>query len=168
MAKKGTVVMEHNRIAHTIQRFAHRIVEDHHKEKKIVLLGVRDNGYLIAERILSHLSAISSIEVELVGVELNKLDPLKREMVFDTDAAVMKGRNVMLIDDVLNSGRTLVHTLSEVLRHRAKQVNTFVLVDRIHRSFPVKADHVGMSLSTTLQERVEVNFSGKEDYAYLI
>lgn len=167
MEPKGTVVMEHERIGYTIRRFAQRIKEEYYKEKMIVILGVKDNGLIIAHRIVDHLSAIDGPAVSLMSVSLDKMAPLDSPMHFEGDVKKMKGRTVILVDDVLNSGRTLVHTLGEVLQYGATKVSTYVLVDRIHRSFPVKADHVGMSLSTTVQERVEVDLRAEGDYAYL-
>ena len=84
------------------------------------------------------------------------------------EIASLAGKNVILVDDVLNSGKTLVHALRWVLSDDVASVKTVVLVDRIHRSYPVKADFVGMTLSTTLQERVEVEMGADEDYAYLV
>ncbi len=167
MAKDKIVVLEDEQIGHIVKRFAHRIVEDHHKEKKIILVGILDNGYELAKRIQGHLEKISSSATELMSIELDKSEPLKTDVNFSGQPSDMKGKVVILVDDVLNSGRTLVHALAEILKYDARVVNTFVLVDRIHRDFPVKADHVGMTLSTTIQERVEVKFGSKEVYAYL-
>jgi len=168
MAKKGTVILEHEQIALITKRFAHRLHEDHHAEKEIFLVGILDNGFVLAKRIAKHLEEVSKLKVHLMSISLDKARAYSESAELSNDPKLMSDKVVILIDDVLNSGRTLVHALGKILSYDARLVKTIVLVDRIHRSFPVKADHVGMSLSTTLQERVEVNFATKENYAYLI
>ncbi|NNK80189.1 MAG: phosphoribosyltransferase, partial [Flavobacteriales bacterium] len=97
----------------------------------------------------------------------DKGSPLDRPVKLSVSTESLNKNVVILIDDVLNSGKTMMHAVRSILEAKVKSISTVVLVDRIHRRFPIRADIVGMTLSTTLQERVELEL-GKKDYAYLI
>jgi pyrimidine operon attenuation protein/uracil phosphoribosyltransferase len=165
--KKGTLVLEHERISAIIERLAHQIVENHSDSKEIILVGISGRGVDLRDRISKILKTISSQTIKTVELKVNKTSPLTEEVVTDLPLKEMKGKVVILIDDVLNSGKTLVYAMTHLLKADVKKLKTVVLVDRIHRNYPIKADYVGLSLSTTIQERVEVEF-GEEDYAYLV
>ncbi len=168
MTDKGqTIVLDHQHIALIIERFAHEIYEQHHAMKELVLIGIEGRGYDVAGRIQKHLAKISKQKLQLHKIALDKISPGASEIFCSVNHGDLEGKTVILIDDVLNSGKTLVHALKHLLDAELKNVTTVVLVDRIHRDFPIRADIVGMTLSTTLQERVEVQL-GKEDFAYLI
>lgn len=162
-----TIVLNHQRIALIIERMAHELYEQHHARPALVLMGVEGRGHTVAQRILGHLSKISDQELSLQKVSLDKLDPTTHPVQLSCEREALSEQTVILVDDVLNSGKTLVHALSYILQVPVHSVTTVVLVDRIHRRFPVRADIVGMTLSTTIQERVEVEL-GEEDFAYLV
>jgi pyrimidine operon attenuation protein/uracil phosphoribosyltransferase len=165
--KKGTLVLEHERIAAIIERLAHQILENHSECKELILVGISGQGVAMRDRITNILTSISTQSIKTVELKVNKTSPLTDEVVTDLPLKDMKGKVVILIDDVLNSGKTLVYAMTHLLKADVKILRTVVLVDRIHRNYPIKADYVGLSLSTTIQERVEVEF-GEEDYAYLV
>lgn len=170
MAKrKGTLVLEHDRITLIIERFAHQILEHHPDAKELVLLGIHGHGAEMASRINGYLSQLSpNLDIHCGVIQVEKESPLSSPPSCDMDVESLVGKHVILVDDVLNSGKTLVHALRWVLSVDVSSVKTIILVDRIHRRYPVKADFVGMTLSTTLQERVEVEMGAEEDYAYLV
>lgn len=146
---------------------AHELYENHHDKKELILIGIEGRGYTVGGRILKHLEKISKQRLSLEKLVVDKADPTAVPITLSRDLDELSGKTVILIDDVLNSGKTLVHALRHILGTALHSVTTIVLVDRIHRRFPVRADIVGMTLSTTLQERVEVRL-GKKDYAYLV
>ena len=160
-------MLDHERIALIIERFAHQIYEKHHKAKDLVIIGIERRGYEVASRIKKHLNKISSQSIALESITLDKVNPLKGDIELSTESKNLEAKTIVLVDDVLNSGKTLIYAVQFVLNAKVKSISTVVLVDRIHRDFPIKADIVGMTLSTTLQERVEVEL-GKKDYAYLV
>ena len=166
-ASSATIVLDHQQIALITERMAHELYEIHHDKKELILIGIDGRGYTVAGRILKHLEKISKQRLSLEKVVVDKVDPTAVPVTLSRDMNELSGKTVILIDDVLNSGKTLVHALRHILGAALHSVTTVVLVDRIHRRFPVRADIVGMTLSTTLQERVEVNL-GKKDYAYLV
>ena len=166
-SKKGTLVLEHERISTIIERLAHQILQNNSESKELVLVGISGRGVAMRTRIASLLRKISSQKITEVELHVNKTEPLSEEVSTDLPLSQMKGKVVILIDDVLNSGKTLVYAMMHILKADVLRLRTVVLVDRIHRNYPIKADYVGLSLSTTIQERVEVEF-GEEDYAYLV
>jgi len=165
--KKGTLVLGHDRIQTIIERLAHQILENHAESKELILIGISGRGIDLRDRISDILAGIGKVKLQKGEIQLNKLEPLKMDILMDLELSALKDKEIVLIDDVLNSGKTLVHCMAHLLKADVKSIRTVVLVDRIHRNFPIKADYVGMSLSTTIQERVEVEL-GKEDYAYLV
>lgn len=163
-----TIIMGHERMKLTIERFAHQILEHFDGEKELVLIGIKDRGLSIAEQIARHLARISDIDITQGEMSMDKSAALSQQADSSLTLESLVGKHVVLVDDVLNSGKTLVQALRLILSVDVLSCKTIVLVDRIHRRFPVRADFVGMTLSTTLQERVEVEMDGKEHYAYLV
>jgi pyrimidine operon attenuation protein/uracil phosphoribosyltransferase len=139
---------------------AFEIYENHYTEKELILAGIADNGYRLAELLYDRLQRISDMKVKLVPVYVNKQNPLESEPTVDLKRADVEDKVVILVDDVLNSGKTLIYGIKYFLKVRLKALRTVALVDRDHKRFPVKADYVGLHLSTTLQEHVRVDLEG--------
>ena len=116
-------------------------------------MGIQGNGYWLAQQLVAKLNAISDIKIELMELALDKSDPKPADMQIDLPS----GAHVALVDDVLNSGRTLLWAVIKLMEFHPQQLSTTVLVDRSHKRYPVKADIKGLSLSTTLQETVKLN-----------
>jgi len=167
MEKKKVTVLDHLRIKRIIERFTHQIIEDFYHEKSIVLIGISGRGVVLAKRIFTLLSEHSKMKVSLATLSLDKDNPYNRIPELSISESLLNNQVVLLIDDVLNSGQTLMHSICHVIKSKVKQVSTVVLVDRIHRKFPVRADYVGLTLSTNLQEHVSVEFNSRNDWAYL-
>lgn len=155
-----TLVLTQEQIEQKLQRMAWEIYENNHQEKTLVIAGIAKRGYVLAERIKTILEGISPIQVTLLKVELNKDNP------FSEDIKVTEGNFdnavVVLVDDVLKSGKTLMHGAQHFLQTPLKKLMTAVLIDRNYKRFPITADVVGLSLSTTLQEHVSVELEKKE------
>lgn len=159
------LILDSKQIAQKIARMAHHIYEIHYKEKNIIIVGVRDRGFEVARRIADQLRSISELEVELYSISLDKDKP-QNEVNFEGDVKNLKGNVVVLVDDVLNSGRTLIYAAKYLLDAYPRILATATLVDRIHRRFPIRADYVGLTLSTNLREHIAVEL-GKKDAVYL-
>lgn len=166
MSTERTVVVDHDRLQRKLTRIAHQLHEEHHAEKGIVLIGIAPRGNQLAERLAQLLKVISPLAVEVMEVTLDKNDPMNKPFHLSGDEGKLKNATVVLVDDVLESGRTLMHAAAHLVKHPLKRLNTVVLVDRRHRTFPIRADIVGLTLSTTLQERIQVEL-GKKDGVYL-
>ena len=140
-------------IAHKVQRLAWELYDRHSKAEQLYVVGIQGNGYWLAEQLVAKLNAISDIKIELMELALDKSDPKPADMQIDLPS----GAHVALVDDVLNSGRTLLWAVIKLMEFHPQQLSTTVLVDRSHKRYPVKADIKGLSLSTTLQETVKLN-----------
>jgi pyrimidine operon attenuation protein/uracil phosphoribosyltransferase len=159
-------ILDHDEIKLKLSRLAWQIAEEHLETGRIVLMGVRDRGSRVAELIYEKLKEISESEVVLAHVSIDKDHPLESqpEMMY---TELIKGSAVVIVDDVLNSGITLAGVLAEVLRHIPRSVKVAVLANRDHKSFPIKADFVGISLATTLSEHIAFVEENKQMAIYL-
>jgi pyrimidine operon attenuation protein/uracil phosphoribosyltransferase len=145
-----------------IARLAFEIFENNYQEQHIVLAGIYDKGYLLSALLATELERIKpALQIQKLKVSLDKLAPTQSTIDLDADLGLLKNKTIVLIDDVLNSGRTLAYSLKPFLSIEVKKIQVAVLVDRGHRSFPISADFIGYSLSTTLKEHIDVLFDTK-------
>lgn len=164
MSTSQTLVLNAHQMEQKLHRMAWEIYEQNHQEKDIIIAGIAKRGYVLAERISDILKNISPINIELVKVVLDKDNPLNKEINVSTDN--FDNKVVVLVDDVLKSGKTLMYGAQHFMQAPVKKLMTAVLIDRNYKRFPVKADVVGLSLSTTMQEHVSVKL-GKKEAVYL-
>jgi pyrimidine operon attenuation protein/uracil phosphoribosyltransferase len=169
MPNSKTLILNSRQIQQRIDRLAYQIYENNYQEEEIVIAGIVKNGYELAKRISKKLMEISPIKVKLAEISLNKKDPLAEKVKVNLPANELKNKVVVVVDDVLNSGRTMIYSITPFLKYSVKRLITVVLVDRDHHSYPVRADFVGISLATTMQEHITVELNGdKKDAAYLL
>ncbi|MFT4753468.1 MAG: pyrimidine operon attenuation protein/uracil phosphoribosyltransferase [Salibacteraceae bacterium] len=161
-----TVILDHKQVSQKITRIAHEIIENNFVEKSLVIMGIKSEGFVLAERLVKILTQISDMDIVLHEVSIDKKKPLSSGLVSSIEENELNNKAVILVDDVLNSGKTLVYATKFLLDHKIKRLQTVCLVDRKHRKFPIRADFVGLTLSTTLQEHITVEF-GKYDCVYL-
>jgi pyrimidine operon attenuation protein/uracil phosphoribosyltransferase len=161
------IILNNQEIDHKIKRIAYQIFETFADEKEIILAGISNNGYTLAIKISSVLSTISDLKVTLCEVKIDKKNPFN-PIVTSITKEHYKNKNIILVDDVLNSGSTLIYGVKHFLEVPTKKFKTVVLVDRNHKKFPVKADFKGISLSTSSKEHVHVVFEENNNYAYLV
>ncbi len=166
MTSSRTLVLDHARILQKLHRIAYQIYEFNHIEKEVVLVAIENKGLLLANRITPILREVADFKITLMSVKLDKKNPLLTPTLSES-GEILEGKAVVLIDDVLNSGRTLIYAAKHILNFNIKKLNTVVLVDRLHRKFPIKADFVGLTLSTTLQAHINVVFEEGNDTVYL-
>ena len=146
-----------------IKRIAHEIYENNFREKEIVFIGTHEMGYTFAEMLKKEFDAIADIKSSLVKISLDKTAPLQSEIVLDVPIENLAKKVLILTDDVLNTGRTLAYSLKPFLNIEVKKLQTAVVVDRGHTTFPISANYVGYSLSTTLQEHIDVILDNKKE-----
>lgn len=146
---------------------AHEIHENNYMEKELTLVGVVGRGSEVAARLGKLLSSISDLTVFVEKIELDKEKPLNSEVTFSGELKSLKGKSVVLVDDVLNSGRTLIYAAKFLLDAEPKKLATAALVDRFHRKFPIRADFVGLTLSTNLKEHISVEMMKGKEAVYL-
>lgn len=162
-------ILDSVQINQKLNRLAYEVYENNFSEKEILIVGIEGNGYKIAERLFIILQSISKTKLQLGNIKIDKDKPWNGEPKIDFKESAFINKTVVLVDDVLNSGKTLMYAVKLFLDKPVKKINTVVLVDRSHSRFPVKADYVGLSLSTTLQEHIEADFSKKNKEAvYLL
>ena len=160
------VILNKQQIEYKIRRIAYQIYETFEDETEVVLAGIARNGFVFAKMIATELESISDIKTILCEVTVNKQQPLEPVRTSLT-AAEYTNKSLVLIDDVLNSGTTLIYGVKHFLEVPLKKFKTAVLVDRNHKQYPVKADFKGLSLSTSMLEHIQVVLEGEEPYASL-
>ncbi len=160
------IILTNQEIQHKIKRIAYQIYETFVDEQQIVIAGIASNGYVFATKIAAELEKIAPIKVILCEVVLNKQNP-NLPITTSVPSEVYQNNGLVLVDDVLNSGTTLIYGVKHFLEVPIKKFKTAVLIDRNHKKYPVKVDFKGISLSTSSLEHVSVVFEGNEGYAYL-
>ncbi|WP_066225271.1 phosphoribosyltransferase family protein [Formosa haliotis] len=166
METTKNIILTHDEINHKIKRIAYQIYESNVYESEVILAGIDSNGYVLAKKLKSVLSKISPIKPILCKVKIDKKNP-RNEIKTSLKVEDYENKSIVLIDDVLNSGTALIYGVRFFLDVPLKQFKTAVLVNRNHKKYPVKADFKGISLSTSLNEHVTVNFENDVFEAYL-
>lgn len=140
-----------------LRRMALEIIENNLDEPELILVGIRENGSVVARTIQRMIAEIADIKTELISISLDKRLPkdITLSQTFDFNNKV-----IIIIDDVANSGKTLLYALKPFLDFHPKKIQSLVLVERSHNSFPVHSDYVGLSIATTLQEHIYVEVDG--------
>lgn len=165
MATEKKYILSKEVVEKKLRRMAFEILENNIDEKQIILAGIRESGSVVAKVIQQMLGEISSIKTELITITLDKKEPTDVSLSRSID---FNGKVIILIDDVSNSGKTLLYALKPFIISHPKKIQTLVLVERTHTSFPVRPDYVGLSIATTLQEHIFVEVKGdKIEGAYL-
>lgn len=157
---KKTIILDNKQITHRIRRIAYQIYESNINEKEVILAGINGNGYILAKKISDKLQEISTLKVILCEVKINKKQP-RETITTSISISEYKNRSLVLIDDVLHTGTTLIYGVKHFLDVPLTQFKTVVLVDRNHKKYPIKADFKGISLSTSLNENVIVEFKNE-------
>ena len=166
MTVSDNIILDNIEVEQKIRRIAFQIYESNSNEKEIIIAGIVDNGYLFAEKIHKILSEISSLKVELCKVLIDKKNPINA-ITTSLTKDEYKNKSLVLVDDVLNSGTTLIYAVKHFLEVPLKRFKTAVLVNRNHKKYPVKADFKGISLSTSIKEHVVVEFNKNKTLVYL-
>ena len=160
------IILNNHQIEQKIDRMAYQILEDNMDVSEIVFVGIANRGVEVAKKLKEAFETISTIPVKLVALKIDKTNTQETfSKQYDLD---LSGKEtVILIDDVLNTGETLMYAAYIILKAGVEKLRTAVLVDRRHRKFPIKADFAGLTLSTTLEDHIEVENEGNQLIAYL-
>ena len=158
-----TLVLTEDQIRKKISRMAYEIYENNFGEKALVLAGIEGQGYTLAQLLQKELQTISSIVCTVVKISINKSQPETSEVLLDVPIKELSKKNIVLVDDVLNTGRILTYGMKPFLSMIVKKIEVAVLVNRSHSLFPVLPKYTGYELSTTLSDHIEVVL--KKDFA---
>lgn len=161
-------ILHKEQIAIKLVRIAYQILEANGTEQELFLLGIRETGTIIADRIKQEIVRLApDVQVNIIHVTINKQNPLAAEVQYSVPVEILQGKTIIITDDVGNTGKTLFYALQPLLHIIPKKVQIAVLIDRQHKCFPVHADFVGMSLATTIQEHIEVVLQQDDESVYL-
>jgi pyrimidine operon attenuation protein/uracil phosphoribosyltransferase len=164
-------ILDDRQIRQKIKRLAIEIIERNFGEPEIILAGLNNNGYGFAELLLKEILPWlpQDMKATITRIKLNPANPVEYEPYVELPESELRGKNIIIVDDVANTGRTIFYAVQPLLKVVPKKVEVAVLVDRKHKSFPIKADYVGLSLYTTLKDNIDVRISGVEEMAvYLV
>lgn len=169
MDNSKTLLLNKSQIQAKLNRMVHEIHELCYDEKEIIFCGIAPgNGNKIAKRIAEQLIANSNITPIISTIEINKEDPLSSPIQLDLDAAQYEGKTIVIIDDVSNSGKTLMYAVKHFMDKHIKSILPLVLVDRDHSRYPVKTRFVGLTVSTTTHDHIHVEMNDNEEAVYLV
>jgi pyrimidine operon attenuation protein / uracil phosphoribosyltransferase len=149
-------ILNDRKIRQKIRRLAYEILENNYEEAEIILAGINNNGMSFARLLFDQLSSITKQQLTLTHILLNPANPLESEVRIDLPAPSLQGKVIIVVDDVANTGRTIFYACKPLLETLPKKIEVAVMVDRTHKSFPVKVDYFGLSLATTLLENIDV------------
>ncbi len=160
-------ILDIKRVNQKLNRLAWQVYEQNSAEKKIIVVGIASRGLILAKQLVKTIEEISDIETTIGYLELDKVNPYNKEVSVDLSPDEYLGKVVILCDDVLNSGKTLMYAAKHFLTTPLTKLSTLVLVDRNHNRYPIKADYVGLSLATTLKEYINIELKGANKGVYL-
>ena len=164
---KKTKILDIKEINQKLKRLAWQGYEKNSSEKEIIVVGISERGLILAKELASLIQQISKIKTKIAHLELDKDNPYDKKVVLNLVEKEYTDKVVIIVDDVLNSGKTLMYAAKHFLTTPLVKLAIMVLVDRNHNRYPIKADYVGLSLATTLQEYINVKLKGADKGVYL-
>ena len=160
-------ILNERQIQQKIKRLAIQVIENNHLESELILIGINNTGMRFAEMLRTRLVKISAKQFPLINLKINPRNPLDPPIQLEISKEELSGKTILLVDDVANSGRTLFYACKPIMEVLPKKLETIVLVDRTHKSFPVSVNYFGVSLATTLRENITVKLSDTEQAVFL-
>ncbi len=159
-------VLTRQEIEHKIRRIAYEIYENNHLEKQIYLAGI-PSGYKLAALIVKELKKICPIDIVLLQIEIRKIKGKGESVLVNCEPSELKGKVLILVDDVLHTGRTFLQSLRPFLDVKVKKIETVALINRSHKLFPISVNYTGYELATTLNDHIEVVLDSDRFGVYL-
>ena len=159
-------ILDQDKINKIVKRLAYQILESNLNSSEIILIGIYENGYNLAIVIFKELILITKINTELYFAKVNKKSPLDN-IVFECEKEYLRNKSIVLIDDVLNTGKTLISCVKSLLDNELSSFKTVVLIDRNHKKFPIKVDYKGISISTSIADHIELVFEKNNTHALI-
>lgn len=167
MIAERSLILDAQQIRQKIRRMAFEIYEHNVDSKSLVLAGIEGHGYTLASLLAEQLQSISPIIVKLVRVSIDKTAPQQSEISLDCDLKDIRKKSIVLVDDVLNTGRTFAYGMKPFLNTEVRKIEVAVLVNRSHTLFPIYPQYTGYDLATTLKDHVEVRLEKNDTAVYL-
>lgn len=167
------LILNAHQVKQKIKRIAFEIYERNFEEKELIVAGIVDRGYQLAAKICDELDSISHFtyqdqSLKLMRISLEKFTAKLDEVhIEDVGSSALENKCIVVVDDVLNTGRTLAYSVQPFLYHKIKKLEIAVLVNRSHIQFPVSASYTGYELATTLQEHIRVILEPEQEAVYL-
>ncbi len=160
------IILNDKQIRQKVKRLAYEIIEQNLQERDVWLLGINNNGLAFANILADELSGTNETKTRfhLGSIRLNPAAPLEIEIKIDVPAHELNAKPAIIIDDVANTGRTIFYALKPFMNILASRIQTAVLIDRQHKSFPISINFVGLSLATTIEDHIKVRLNDKEKY----
>lgn len=161
-----TQILSDAQVKQILKRLAYQVYESNFNEKELVIAGIEGRGEQVAAMLCAELAEIGKLKISTTSVVMDKSNPAGNQIVLNNQVNVTN-KVVVVVDDVLNTGKTLMYALIPLVKDKAKKIQTLVLVDRNHKLFPIAANYIGTALSTTLQEHIEVTIARNKVNVYL-
>ncbi len=160
-------ILNNRQINQKVIRLAYEIIEHNSQEKKIFLAGINNNGYAFAKLLLAQIQSVPGcpLTADLIQIHLDPAKPTLSEITIDVPPGTLKNKNVIVVDDVANTGRTIFYAFTPFMSLLLKKLQVAVLVDRKHKNFPINVDYVGLTLATTIEDHIQVNLTQKDTYS---
>ena len=146
-------ILDSAAVKRKLKRMALEVAEQNADEVELIIAAINGNGEIVAKKLEQELHHISPFYLRVATIILNKKDPVVVSIDPLTD---FENKVVLIVDDVANSGKTLMYALKPFLSNHPKKIQTLVLVERSHKLFPIQTDYSGLSITTTLQEHISV------------
>jgi pyrimidine operon attenuation protein / uracil phosphoribosyltransferase len=161
-------ILDRAQILQKIKRLAIEILENNFEEKTIVLAGINNNGTGFAKLLVKELKKITEIKILVITIRLNPAAPLSSQIEVNAPVESLKGKAIILVDDVANTGRTIFYACKPILDIIPKKLEVAVLVDRKHKTFPIYPKYVGVSVATTLKEDIDLQILNTEEWGVFL
>jgi pyrimidine operon attenuation protein/uracil phosphoribosyltransferase len=167
MSQSSDIILNHKQISHKLTRLAWQVYENNMDEAVIWIAGIDKRGMYIAKIIANELAKISEQKIQIMQIEL---DPASLEPSYHSSDSMDNLHNevIILVDDVLNTGKTLMMAMMPLVSKKVRKIQVAVLASRSHRMYPIRADFVGISMATTLQEHLNFDNSNEADLKLIL
>lgn len=168
MNQSSTVILTHNQITNKLKRLAWQIFENNMDEERLWIAGIDERGQFIAQQIINELHQINSdLPLSRLDIRMDR-NTFEPQFITDDDFEDLENAAIVIVDDVLNSGKTIVSSFLPLLSRKVKRVEVAVLASRSHRLYPIKADYVGISMATTLLEHLHFDNSDPQNLKLIL
>ncbi len=161
-------ILDTRKISQKVNRLAIEILENNYNESGIILAGINNNGNRFADLLEAGIAKRSPIKITRATIQLSPAAPLSTPITIDLPTTQIRNKVIIIVDDVANTGRTIFYAFKPLMEVLPKRIEVAVLVDRKHKSFPIKVDYVGLSLATTLNENIQVNLKDQNKQSVLL
>lgn len=158
----SNVILNSNQISQKIKRLSYELYENNLEEKKVILFGINSNGNILSNRIKKNLDNLFPVNIESYNLKIDVNNSTLNKLDLERDS--LNGKVVIIVDDVLNSGKTIAYSINLILPFYPKKIEVAVLVDRSHKKFPILAKYSGVKLNTTINEHVKIDLKKNEGY----